>query len=73
MATKKMSQAQAPDPSTNHDYTAIKTGISYVDVDVFAAMFNLNASSVRRQCRQGHIPGAVKFGGLWRIPVKEEQ
>ena len=73
MATKKMSQAQAPDPKPNQDYTAIKAGLSYVDVDVFADMFNLNASSVRRQCRQGHIPGAVKFGGLWRIPVKEEQ
>lgn len=73
MANQKKSQAKTPDPSTNHDYTAIKTGISYVDVDVFAAMFNLNASSVRRQCREGKIPGAVKFGGLWRIPVKEEQ
>lgn len=68
----KKSQAQAPDPKPKSKYTPIASGSKYLTVREFADLFKLSPISVRRHCENGNIPGAIKFGTLWRIPVKEE-
>lgn len=33
----------------------------------YAALMNLNATTVRRNCNKGDIKGAIKAGSQWRI------
>lgn len=72
MANQKKSQAKTPDPKPKSKYTPIASGSKYLTVREFADLFKLSPISVRRHCENGNIPGAIKFGTLWRIPVKEE-
>lgn len=73
LASQKKSQAKQPDPKNQGKYTPKKPDdVEYLTVPEFARMYRLNPDSVRRQCQNGEIPEAVKFGRLWRIPVKEE-
>ena len=37
-------------------------------VDEVAQAVRLSPATVRRMCAAGQIPGAVRFGGTWRIP-----
>lgn len=59
-------------PKTTNQYTTIAPSSEYLTVREFADLFKLSPVSVRRHCENGNIPGAIKFGTLWRIPVKEE-
>lgn len=74
MPGKTKSPENNQGPKTTNQYTAIAPeGVTYLTVEEFASRFNLAASSVRRHCANGNIPGAIKFDRLWRIPVKEKE
>ena len=62
-----------PSPNTEAKYTPIAPeGYTYLTADELADRLRLSRDSVVRRCRDGSLPGALKFGKLWRIPVKEE-
>lgn len=54
-------------------YTTVVKGLRYVGPGEYAAMLGASTNTVRRLCVKGGIPGAVKLGGQWRIPIKEEE
>lgn len=55
-------------------YTTVVKGLRYVGPDEYAETVGMiSPSTVRRMCAAKEIPGAVKLGGKWRIPVKEEE
>lgn len=72
LASQKKEPGKTPGPKTKSKYTPIASGSKYLTVREFADLFKLSPISVRRHCENGNIPGAIKFGTLWRIPVKEE-
>ena len=41
----------------------------FVAPEVIADYFDITEEAVRRRCREGLIPGAIKAGRLWRIPT----
>ncbi len=45
--------------------------IRYMSVAEYAEQTQRSPVTVRVMCQNGKIKGAVKFGKLWRIPVKE--
>lgn len=60
-------------PKTTNQYTTIAPeGVTYLTVRKFSIRFDMPESTVRRKCANKELPGAMKFGRLWRIPVKEE-
>lgn len=57
---------------TTTNYTTLpEKGVVFISAEEFASRLNITARSVRRRCCQGSIPGAIKAGKLWRIPVKK--
>lgn len=54
-------------------YTTLTAGVSYLTVGQYARAMNSPESTVRRRCAAGEVPGAVKDGKQWRIPVKFEE
>lgn len=70
MPTNKTSPTIQQGPQTTKQYTPLAPeGYTYLTVEELA--LRLSRDSVLRRCRDGSIP-ALKFGKLWRIPVKEE-
>lgn len=41
----------------------------YVSVAEYAARIGKEASSVKKKCQRGTLPGAVKIGRDWLIPA----
>lgn len=73
MATNKTSPSNSQGSQTTKQYTPLAPeGYTYLTVEELALRLRLSSDSVLRRCRDGSIPGALKFGNLWRIPVKEE-
>lgn len=73
MATNKTSPSNSQGPQTTKQYTPLAPeGYTYLTVEELALRLRLSRDSVVRRCRDGSLPGALKFGHLWRIPVKEE-
>lgn len=54
-------------------YTTIIKGLRYVGPGEYAEMLGASTNTVRRLCAKGAVPGVIKVGGQWRIPVKEEE
>ena len=50
-----------------HEY--LVSMMQYQTAEEYAETNNLSHSNVRAQCRKGKIPGAVKSGRNWLIPV----
>lgn len=72
MATNEKNPAKQQGPQTTKKYTPLAPeGYTYLTVEELALRLRLSRDSVLRRCRDGSIP-ALKFGKLWRIPVKEE-
>ena len=72
MATNKTSPTIQQGPQTTKQYTPLAPeGYTYLTVEELALRLRLSRDSVLHRCRDGSIP-ALKFGKLWRIPVKEE-
>lgn len=44
----------------------LTTGL--MKVTEVAQVFRVSPATVRRMCAAGQLPGAVRFGGTWRIP-----
>lgn len=73
MATNEKNPAKQQGSQTTKQYTPLAPeGYIYFTADELAARLRLSRDSVVRRCRDGSLPGALKFGHLWRIPVKEE-
>lgn len=73
MPANKTSPSNNQGPQTTKQYTPLAPeGYTYLTVEELALRLRLSRDSVLRRCRDGSIPGALKFGKLWRIPVKEE-
>ena len=73
MPANKTSPTIQQGPQTTKQYTPLAPeGYTYLTVEELALRLRLSRDSVLRRCRDGSIPGALKFGKLWRIPVKEE-
>ena len=73
MPANKMSPTIQQGPQTTKQYTPLAPeGYTYLTADELASRLRLSRDSVVRRCRDGSLPGALKFGHLWRIPVKEE-
>ena len=73
MATNKTSPSNSQGSQTTKKYTPLAPeGYTYLTADELASRLRLSRDSVVRRCRDGSLPGALKFGHLWRIPVKEE-
>lgn len=43
---------------------------NYISIKEYAGILNISRSSVYALCAGGALEGAIKAGGLWRIPVK---
>lgn len=43
----------------------------YLTLKQAAARLQMNSEVFRRACKAGHIPGATKIGGLWRIRASD--
>lgn len=72
MTTNKTSPSNSQGSQTTKQYTPLAPeGYTYLTVEELALRLRLSRDSVLRRCRDGSIP-ALKFGKLWRIPVKEE-
>lgn len=72
MLRNEEGQAFVPGQPTTIKYTSIASeGVKYLTVSEFAKRINVSSASVRRQCERGDVPGAFKFGSMWRIPVRE--
>lgn len=73
MSINKTSPAEMQGSNTTKNYTPLAPeGYTYLTAEELAARLRVSTCSVVRRCRDGSIPGVVKFGKLWRIPVKEE-
>lgn len=73
MPANKTSPTIQQGPQTTKQYTPLAPeGYTYLTVEELALRLRLSRDSVLRRCRDGSLPGALKFGKLWRIPVKEE-
>ena len=73
MSANKTSPTIQQGPQTTKQYTPLAPeGYTYLTVEELALRLRLSRDSVLRRCRDGSIPGTLKFGKLWRIPVKEE-
>lgn len=73
MPANKTSPTIQQGPQTTKQYTPLAPeGYTYLTVEELALRLRLSRDSVLRRCRDGSLPGAFKFGKLWRIPVKEE-
>ena len=46
---------------------------NYITVKEAAEKWNLKNRAVQAMCMDGRIPGAVKFGKNWAIPVETER
>ena len=54
-------------------YTPIPAqGVRFISADDYARIFGVTGNTVRVRCRKGEIPGAIKEGKLWRIPIMQE-
>lgn len=51
--------------------TSTRNENGYVTAPEYARYWSLSRDTVARLCREGQIPGAVKRGRNWRIPVTE--
>lgn len=72
MLTNKTGPTIQQGPQTTKQYTPLAPeGYTYLTVEELALRLRLSRDSVLRRYRDGSIP-ALKFGKLWRIPVKEE-
>lgn len=73
MPTNKTNPAEQQGSKNTKQYTPLAPeGYTYLTADELASRLRLSRDSVVRRCRDGSLPGALKFGHLWRIPVKEE-
>lgn len=54
-------------------YTTVVKGLRYVGPEEYAETVGVCPKTVRRLCANGAVPGVIKVGGQWRIPVKEEE
>lgn len=73
MATNKTNPSNSQGSNTTKNYTPLASeGYTYLTINELAARLRLSRDSVLRRCQDGSIPGALKFGKLWRIPIKEE-
>jgi len=41
----------------------------YITANQAAAQINVSAVYVRKRCQRGHVPGAVKKGVAWLLPI----
>ncbi len=41
----------------------------YITANQAAAQINVSAVYVRKRCQRGHVPGAVKKGAAWLLPI----
>lgn len=72
MTTKeKLPQSRSTKPPINYT-TLPDEGVVYITPEEFAARFSVTSHSIRRKCCEGKIPGAIKIGRYWRIPVGKE-
>lgn len=73
MPTNKTNPTEQQGSKTTKKYTPLAPeGYTYLTADELASRLRLSRDSVVRRCRDGSLPGALKFGKLWRIPIKEE-
>lgn len=41
----------------------------YITANQAAARINVSSVYVRKRCQRGHVPGAVKKGVAWLLPI----
>jgi hypothetical protein len=63
-------RGQVPTPGADEFRPLTMDSVNTIDVTTYAQRRNLSTSYVRRLCRDGAIPGAVRDGWAWTIPAE---
>ena len=50
----------------------LRSDVEYIKADEYAAKIYRSVTTVNIMCREGKIPGAVKSGKFWFIPVEDK-
>lgn len=45
----------------------------YITVNKLAEKWELSPRTIQVMCAEGKIPGAVKFGNVWAVPITAER
>lgn len=59
------------EPQNRPQYTTTDPDTDWLTVNQYADLMHCNSETIRRACERAQVPGAMKFGTLWRIPVRK--
>lgn len=59
------------EPQNRPQYTTTDPDTDWLTVNQYADLMHCNSETIRRACERAQVPGAMKFGTLWRIPVQK--